>query len=52
MKHLSKSPPIKKESDKTKISILGKALKSSDNYSRYKKSFIKASEDLIIALVI
>ena len=47
MKHLSKNPPIEKESDKTKISILEKALKSSDNYSRYKKSFIKASEDLI-----
>jgi hypothetical protein len=47
MKHLSKNPPIEKESDKTKISILEKALKSSDNYLRYKKSFIKASENLI-----
>jgi len=47
MKHLSKNRPIEKASNKAKISILEKALKSSDNYSRYKKYFIKASEDLI-----
>ena len=47
MEHLSKNRPIEKKSNKAKISILEEALKSSDNYSRYKKYFIKASEDLI-----
>jgi len=47
MGYLSKNHPIEKKSNKIKISILEKALKNSDNYSRYEKSFIKASETLI-----
>lgn len=47
LKHLSKNRPIKKESSKTEISALEEALKGSNNYSKYKKSFLKASETLI-----
>jgi len=47
VKYLSRNPPVEKEFSKSGDSALEEAIRGSNNYSKYKKSFIKASETLI-----